>query len=178
MKHLIISLFALLILLTAWTLYANTNTETEIQLNSYSGIYKHENGRHYLETKDARLMLLLAPPAALDSLGIDLNDGDDLVVNAIPQKAAYLVSTIQIGESMFRLRSDDYSTNSYSELATVNVAPAKCIGCKMCITPCPVGAISMVKGKAYIDPAKCVSCGICIDGNGKFRGCPVRAISK
>jgi len=178
MKHILISLLALIALLTAWALYAHTNTDATAQLPTYNGTYKLENGRHFLETKDAKLFLLLAPPAALDSMGIALADGDELVISAALQKGAYLVSTIQHGEKLYRLRTDDLATNSYTELATVAVTPSKCIACKMCLSPCPVGAIRMEKGKAVIDPAKCVSCGICIDGNGKFRGCPVRAISK
>ena len=29
-----------------------------------------------------------------------------------------------------------------------------------------------------IDLDKCTECGICIDGHGRFKGCPVRAISE
>lgn len=54
----------------------------------------------------------------------------------------------------------------------------KCIGCRLCVNQCPEGAISMVNGKAVIDQEKCIDCGICIDGNGHYRGCPVKAIEK
>ena len=46
-----------------------------------------------------------------------------------------------------------------------------CIGCQTCIGCCPVGAISLVDGKAKIDPAKCIKCGTC------KAVCPVSAIS-
>lgn len=177
MKHVIITFIALVSLLTVWALYAQAKTGEAIQLISYSGTYKHENAKHYLDTEEARLILLLAPPAALDSLGLELKDGDELSITAALQKGAYLVGTVQLGEQLFRLRSDDLATNNYSHQASVMVSPSKCIACKLCISPCPMGAIRMEKGKAYVDPAKCVSCGICMDGNGKFRGCPVRAIS-
>jgi ferredoxin len=59
-----------------------------------------------------------------------------------------------------------------------SVNSAKCIGCRLCVNQCPEGAISMVKGKAVIDQEKCIDCGICIDGNGHFKGCPVKAIEK
>ena len=37
----------------------------------------------------------------------------------------------------------------------------KCIGCKVCLDVCPVGAISMVDDKAQIDVNKCIDCGKC-----------------
>lgn len=47
----------------------------------------------------------------------------------------------------------------------------KCIGCESCVAICPVGAISMVDGKALIDEDTCISCGACVNE------CPVGAIS-
>ncbi|MCI7674773.1 MAG: 4Fe-4S binding protein, partial [Phascolarctobacterium sp.] len=47
----------------------------------------------------------------------------------------------------------------------------KCIGCESCTMVCPVGAISMVDGKAMIDPEQCISCGACVGE------CPVEAIA-
>lgn len=48
----------------------------------------------------------------------------------------------------------------------------KCIACEICVTTCPVSAISMVDGKADIDQNTCISCGACIGG------CPTKAISQ
>lgn len=46
----------------------------------------------------------------------------------------------------------------------------KCITCGACVAICPVGAITIVNGKAQINPKKCIKCGSC----AQF--CPVTAI--
>ena len=53
-----------------------------------------------------------------------------------------------------------------------SVKSKDCIGCKICVKKCPVGAIEMKKGKAVIDQKKCIDCGIC------EKACPVKAIEK
>lgn len=47
----------------------------------------------------------------------------------------------------------------------------KCIGCGVCVSICPVEAISFDSdGKAKIDKVKCIHCGAC------QASCPVDAI--
>ncbi len=53
-----------------------------------------------------------------------------------------------------------------------SVNAKECIGCKICVKKCPVGAIEMKKGKAVIDQEKCIDCGIC------EKACPVKVIEK
>ncbi|PKN80872.1 MAG: hypothetical protein CVU48_00580 [Candidatus Cloacimonetes bacterium HGW-Cloacimonetes-1] len=66
----------------------------------------------------------------------------------------------------------------WSQLSTYSVVPKTCIGCRLCVSNCPLGAITMVKAKAIIDQTKCVECGICTDGINTYKGCPVKAINK
>lgn len=45
-----------------------------------------------------------------------------------------------------------------------------CTGCGTCVDVCPVGAISLVEGKAEVSD-DCTLCGVCVDS------CEFRAIS-
>jgi ferredoxin len=174
-----LSLLLILLIITVIVISAVAYEDAvSSELTTYTGTYKLDKGKPSLLKDKAQKLLLLAPSAAMDTLGINLSDGDQLIVHGALTQGAILVTRIQRGEEFFSLRADDLSSNFYDEPSTVIVTPAKCIGCKLCVPNCPVGAITMIKGKAVIDSTKCVSCGICIDGNGKFRGCPVRAINK
>lgn len=51
------------------------------------------------------------------------------------------------------------------------VNPDTCIGCRICVGTCPVGAISITEdNKACIDPELCIQCGLCA------ASCPTGAI--
>jgi ferredoxin len=49
---------------------------------------------------------------------------------------------------------------------------ALCVGCRLCVPLCPMGAISMAHKKASIDANECAECGTC----SRSRICPVDAI--
>ncbi len=48
---------------------------------------------------------------------------------------------------------------------------ARCMDCYRCLRSCPVKAIRMQKGQAYVDEKRCIACGTCI------RECPQQAKS-
>ena len=56
----------------------------------------------------------------------------------------------------------------------VEVNKEKCIGCGVCVTVCPVGAIALSQGEEYaiIDHDQCIECFTCIET------CPQEAIYK
>ena len=52
------------------------------------------------------------------------------------------------------------------------VDESRCIGCRMCVRLCPMGAISISNNKSSIDPDECAECGTC----SRAEICPVDAI--
>lgn len=169
-------LLVLIIMLTLGSAFAAMNLS--VDTSEISGTLRYINSRPFIDFEGKTIRLLLAPKAVLDELEYDVAEGDTLAVEGILENNMILVSKVwnmSEGGKLFILRNfimEEY----YPGGATYKVDSKKCIACKLCIAPCPTGAISIVKGKAEIDPQKCTECGICIEGNGKFRGCPVGAI--
>ena len=44
----------------------------------------------------------------------------------------------------------------------IKIDKAKCNGCKNCIEICPVEAISLNYGVAFIDSTRCINCRMCL----------------
>jgi len=54
---------------------------------------------------------------------------------------------------------------------TPEVNPDICTGCGICIDNCPMEAITLIDGKAFINEDECTNCRLCESE------CPVGAIS-
>jgi len=174
------ALLILILVLGLLPLAALIDLETEV--TTHSGVAQYIKGRPWLNTGlGETYRLLLAPRSVLDSLGCQISEGDSLYVEGITSGDLLLVGSITIGtaeNSGSYLLRDFLAGEIHPGGATYNVVTKNCIGCRLCLSQCPTGAISIVKGKAVIDPAKCTECGICIEGHAAFRGCPVNAIKK
>jgi len=44
----------------------------------------------------------------------------------------------------------------------ISVDREECVGCGACVEVCPVGAISLLEGKAQVNGALCTDCGACL----------------
>lgn len=171
-----------ILLLSSLALAALAVFSEDMELSGYRGILEDRDGHYWLlGDYGDELRLLLAPRAQLDSLDFAMAPGDTVAVEGFRDKDLFLVGKLwneSRGGSMLWLRYLDYGDLDTGSIAAYEVDTQKCIGCRLCVAPCPTGAITMIKGKAVIDPAKCTECGICVDGHGKFKGCPVRAVQR
>ena len=171
----------LILILAAAALSASAVFTDEMEISGYRGEIEIRDGKPWLkELWGDEMRLLLGPQALLDSLGLALADGDSVSVEGFREKDLFLVGKLWLdgGEfSLYWLRYLDWGDLTTGVPASYQVNPQQCIGCKLCVINCPMGAITMIKGKAHIDLEKCTECGICIDGHNKFKGCPTGAIS-
>lgn len=176
MKHVLITLLAALALLPAFATIA-----TDQEISAHSGVIEIRDTQVWLiDELGDELRLLLAPASLLDSLGLVFAAGDTLAAAGIRSQNLLLVSKIWAAKDQdpIVLRDLEQGKVETGGTASYRVDTQTCIGCRLCVNPCPTGAIAFSRGRAYIDPAKCTECGICVEGNGSFRGCPVGAIKK
>ena len=154
--------------------------DLDMEITAHNGVLELRGEQVWLQDNlGEELRLILAPASSLDSLGLVFETGDSLFVEGIRQQNLLLVSKIwtSTGTGPLILRDLERQGVETGGSATHQVDLGTCIGCRLCLAPCPTGAITFSRGKAQIDPAKCTECCICVEGNGKFRGCPVGAIS-
>lgn len=146
---------------------------------SFTGKLKSIGGDWFLNTGEDFYQLNLAPEEFLAEKGIVFEAKMQVELMGILGEDELIVYSIKIGEEFIAIRNEE-GTALWSEegVKPYVVNPKKCISCRLCVSQCPTGAITMVKGKAVIDEAKCIACGFCAEGNGKFKGCPTSAISQ
>jgi len=170
----LLTLLALLLLLPAFAVI-----DPAVGITAHSGVVELRGAQTWLKADPGyELRLLLAPASLLDSLGLVLASGDTLLVEGVRSQDLLLVSQIwtSSADGPLILRDLEGGSLSTGGTAAYRVDGQTCIGCRLCLAPCPTGAITFRKGKAHIDPNTCTECGICVEGNGRFKGCPVGAI--
>ncbi len=164
-----------IILIIAINVFSQSNEK--IELTNYSGKLKQIAGNWFLNTGEDILELSLAPDDFLLENKIELTSKMELSLNGIMQGEVLIVHSLVIEDIEFKIR--DESGDPLWKIKPYYVLPNKCIGCRLCVSPCPQDAIKMVKGVAVIDADKCDGDGICVNGDGKrYKGCPVDAIKQ
>ena len=123
------------------------------------------------------LSILWCVGVAVAELALEETSGGEKVLTWDASVAGFVEIEIRASDSSFEedlsagaliatLEADpdaDLPT-SFALPASFLVVPESCIGCGLCISQCPVSAISMVDGKAVIDPSLCIACGLCVNG--------------
>jgi len=164
-----------ILLIIAFNVLSQSNEK--IELTNYSGKLKQIGENWFLNTGEDIVALSLAPDEFLKENKIELNSKMELSLNGIMQEDEFVVHSFIIEEAEIQIR-DEFGKELW-EIKPYYVEADKCIGCRLCVSPCPKGAITMVKGVAVIDADKCDGDGICALGDGKkYKGCPVDAIKQ
>ncbi|MDN5353959.1 MAG: hypothetical protein PWQ09_715 [Candidatus Cloacimonadota bacterium] len=154
------------------------------ELQEFSGNLIKTDEEWSLQTEEATFDLHFGPQEYLQSKEVVLQEDTEINLTGYLYKKNIAVVKFVYYDVNVVLRSDKgdplwHGTKYAKKHDKHYVDSSKCIGCKLCVSACPTGAISMKDGKAVIDPDKCINCGICINGNGQgFSGCPVKAINK
>ena len=172
--------YALLICILILILIANIVSQTnEQKLERFDGKLKQIADEWYLNTGEDFFKLGLAYDDFLKDKKIVLESKTDFSCTGILDDEEIVVYNIVIGDDVFAIRNEEGKPlwNAEPDKDIYVVDADKCIGCRLCVKPCPTDAIRMVEGIAIIDMNKCIACGICIEGDGKkYKGCPVDAI--
>ena len=174
MKKKWIIIIAILLTIT-FNVFSETNEK--IELTNYAGKLKQIGENWFLNTGEDIVALSLAPDEFLKENKIELTSKMEISLNGIMQEDELIVHSFIIEDTEIQIR--DEAGEALWKIKPYYVEADKCIGCRLCVSPCPQGAITMVKGVAVIDADKCDGDGICVNGDGKrYKGCPVDAIKQ
>ena len=164
----------LILLLAGLALYALTTAEPD----TFTGRIRLSGHSVYLDTASSSHLMLLTAGLIRDSVWIP-SDSLQVSIRAFENSETKNLEVISITDHRGTVEIRDLDRNPLHQAnSSYRVNAAGCIGCNLCPRNCPVGAISMQGRKAVIDQSKCIECGVCISGKDRWRGCPVRAISK
>ncbi len=165
-----------IIILSSFNLFSTDKPDIEI----FEGKLKNMGGEWFIISDGDFFQLNLAPEKFLKENNIILASKEHFKAEGILENEIITVYCIHLDGSIIELRniSGNPLWQEEKQIGHYKVNPKMCIGCQLCVSECPTGAISMVHGRAIIDADKCINCGICEDGNGDYKGCPTGAIKK
>ena len=155
--------YALLISILILILVANIVSQTkELKLERFDGKLKQIADEWYLNTGDDFFKLSIASEDFLKDRKIVLEPKTDFSCTGILDEEEIIIHNIVIDDETIAIRNEEgkplWNTESDKDIYVVDTD--KCIGCRLCVKPCPTGAIRMVEGVAVIDMNKCIACGM------------------
>jgi len=140
-------------------------------LSNYQGSLRQQDGEWFIQTEEEVVEVYFGTAQELAELDLELEEQENITLHCSLLNDKLTVISYQVGEEKVILRDAEGKLQKASSSVGHRVESAQCIGCNICPSRCPVGAITMVKRKAAIDADLCIDCGICVDI------CPVNAIS-
>lgn len=160
--------------------------ENKIVLNILDGIVSFETNN---TPRILNSLIVSTNPLCVDAVALQIIDqSTDCPLFNIAQDRGLFPEFQIVGDDINSVVLSDYNYCSAStenikrgskarlhkaylnQFKQVTISPAECKGCKKCIAPCPVNAISMQGEHAVVDYTKCINCFKCVDC------CPYRVI--
>jgi len=161
-------------------LQAQANTDEMNDTQKISGTLFWSEGQSYLSTESDTIKVNQLFASQLREGGIMYRLDAVYHLTGIAVDSEFMLYEISKDDISLSIRDENGSllADKSDHDLKHSVDRALCIGCRLCVRQCPVGAISMSRGTAIIDETKCISCGMCKDGTDTgYNGCPVDAIN-
>ena len=190
MKKIVLAILFMLIALLLFATHVHKMRGKDVvakgKTAKINGELINDDGEWYLKKGKKKIEMHFGPEEYRKGLGVTVKPQKDFSAEGYLYKDSFAICSFAYNDTIVALRdkngkalwnSSEHEIKKHKPFYVVD--RKKCIGCRLCVSSCPVNAIEMKDGRAIIDVDKCISCGICENGNGStYKGCPVSAISK
>ena len=144
---------------------------TNLTISQYEGALINQDDNWFIQTETGPVQVHFGTDEELSGLVLVVTEHENISAQCAFIEDKLTVISYSFEQEKKILRDAEGKILSAVSSRGYQVDTAACIGCNICPSRCPTGALTMVKRKAVIDADLCIDCGICVDI------CPVNAIS-